>query len=80
MYKLISCWGFIIIVCLLFVGSLGSAQGQDYIPSGWEKVHKEAIEKVEAAEKEVMVKAEMKLWQLPLWQSQRKRQQRQMKR
>lgn len=57
MYKLISCWVFIIIVCLLFLGSLSFAQGQD---SGWEKVHKEAMVKLEKAEKEAKAK---ELWE-----------------
>jgi len=57
-YKLISCWVFIIIVCSLFTGSLSFAQGLDSVPSGWEKAHKDALAKVEAAEKEVMAKAE----------------------
>ena len=58
MYKLISCWVFIIIVCLFFVGSLSFAQGPDSTPSGWEKAHKEALAKVEEAEKEAKAKAE----------------------
>ncbi len=37
MYKLISCWVFIIMFCLFFVGSLGFAQGSDSKSSGWEK-------------------------------------------
>ena len=53
MYKLISCWVF---VCMFFVGSLSPAQGQE--SSGWEKAHKESLARVEAADKEVMVKAE----------------------
>jgi hypothetical protein len=52
-YKLISCWVF---VCKFFVGSLNFAQGQE--SSGWEKAHKDALEKVEAVDQEVMVKAE----------------------
>ncbi len=40
MYKLMSCWVFIIIVCLLFVGSLSFAQGADSRPSGWDKGEK----------------------------------------
>ena len=40
MYKLISCWVFIIIVCLFFVGSLSFAQGPDARPSGWDKGEK----------------------------------------
>jgi hypothetical protein len=52
-YKLISCW---IFVFMLFVGSLNPAQGQE--SSGWEKAHKESLAKVEAADKEVLVKAE----------------------
>ena len=52
MYKLISCWVFIITVCLSFVGVLSFAQGLDSASSGWEKVHKEAMAKVEEAEKE----------------------------
>ena len=52
-YKLISCWVF---VCMLIVGSLNPAQGQE--SSGWEKAHKESLARVEAADKEVMVKAE----------------------
>ncbi len=58
MYKLISCWVFIIIVCLFFVGSLSFAQGLDSTPSGWEEAHKEAMAKVEEAEKEAKAKAE----------------------
>ena len=42
-YKLISCCVFIIIICVFFVGSLSFAQGLDSIPSGWEKIHKEAV-------------------------------------
>ncbi|MHC4322237.1 MAG: hypothetical protein ACYST3_08180, partial [Planctomycetota bacterium] len=53
MHKLISCWVF---VCLLFVGSLNPVQGQE--SSGWEEAHKEALAKVEAAEKEAMARAE----------------------
>jgi hypothetical protein len=35
-----SCWVFIIIVCLFFVGSLSFAQGPDSRPSGWDKGEK----------------------------------------
>ena len=62
MYKLISCWVF---VCMLIAGSLNPAQGQE--SSGWEKAHKESLARVEAADKEVMVRQRRKLWQWPRW-------------
>ena len=37
MYKLISSWVFIVIVSLLFVGSLSFAQGPKSRPPGWDK-------------------------------------------
>jgi hypothetical protein len=49
-YKLISCWVIIIIVCLFFVGSLSFAQGLDSSSSGWAKA--------EEADEDANVKAE----------------------
>ncbi len=40
MYKLISSWVFIVIVCLFFVGSSSFAQGPDFRPRGWDKGEK----------------------------------------
>ena len=40
MYKLISSWVFIVIVCLFFVGSLSFAQGPKSRPPGWDKGEK----------------------------------------
>lgn len=45
MYKLISCWVFIIMFCLLFVGSLSFAQGPDSRPSGWDSEQPLGLEK-----------------------------------